>query len=276
MGDDLFPPTAEIILPLGERPIFEQAMVEIRVADDDSVSRVVFLCDGRIDSINFTTIIPYYQYLWNCSSLNEGQHTLQIAAYDRQDKTGLSSAVVLRKVDIAQLPVMDTLRYFTFGEERDLLDWKLPPDSSSNTDGYGVRFTPDRPCKLRRVFTKIKRKAAWESGRLWLEVYNFENGKPDSILNRKTISYRSMGDPTDFITWDSKGYGDAGIALNGEFFIAVVPADNLNGDTLAVQTDGGLWNNGHGYARIDSSWRTLHGARFRILNPMIYAVVSYD
>ncbi len=276
LGNDLFPPTAEIILPIAERPIFERVFVELKVIDDDSVSNVLFLCDGRIDLVNFTPIVPNYQYIWHCAGLTEGLHILQVAAYDRIGRVGLSAGMVLRKESIIQMPAMDTLKYFAISEERNLLDWKLPPDSLSRITGYAVRFSPDRPCKLRRVYTRIKRKVAWESGTLWLEVYNCTDGKPDSLRSRKIITYRSMGDPNDFVNWDMKSYGENGLAMNGEFFVAVVPpTENVRGDTLAIQSDEGLWNNGHGYARIDNNWQEFYGARFRILNPLIYVVVSY-
>jgi hypothetical protein len=273
LPDDLYPPDAEIILPQPAKPIFDQSVVEIRVNDDDSVARVEFLVDGSSPVAgSFRTIDLMRLYSWNCGNLPTGQHSLQLLAWDNHNRMGVSIPLFLAKLPVDSIPQYDTLRYYAFTKET-AVDWKLPSDTSAHFFGFATRFTPDRPCVIIAVDVRIKQKLAWQGTQLYLDLMTSNEGKPDSLLYRKTIIIRSGGSQQDFNDWIEKTY--AGVSVNGEFFVTVTLSDKAKGDTLAVQTDPGVWQTGHGLVKRNGEWQSFNAGRTRSYNPLIYAVVQY-
>jgi len=139
LSDDLQAPVVELILPLPERPIFEQAALEAIAVDDKIVVSVEFLVDGQRDGSGALTVLqPPYQVIWDCWQLTPGFHAVQAAAWDGVGRIGLSNTVIVRKDSLTNPPASDTLRYYEASEE-EYHDWLLPGRDIGPT-AFGVRL----------------------------------------------------------------------------------------------------------------------------------------
>jgi len=270
---DLYPPTAEIILPLASRPLYESAVVEVLVSDDDSVARTEFLVDGLAASAGaITPLRPPSEYILNSSSLSPGSHTLQLLAWDRVGKVGESSMLYLNRA-VRPANLFDTLRFFADSPNQ-FVDWKLPSDSLTDFTALATRFVLDRPCILYSIGVKLHRHINWAGTQLYVDLMSSKDGYPDTLINRKTLELRSAGGGEEYNDWLVRTY--RGIPMSGEFFAAVRISETITGDTMAVETDTGLWRNGHGMMMgRDGVWKPFVSGRGRLYNPLIYAMVTY-
>ncbi|MBM3328587.1 MAG: hypothetical protein FJY67_03820 [Calditrichaeota bacterium] len=274
LSGDLLPPTVEIVLPDGEKPLFEGAVVELIASDDVGIAGIQFLVDGRPDSLAFRALQPYYQYRWDLTALTEGLHRLQVIVHDAAGKVGLSQNLAIRKAPLAERPERDTLYTFA-GETASPIDWKFPPDSLVTYDAIAARFTPNGPAYVRSLEVKVKLKAAWRGGSIDYELYSERDGRPDSLLATRTLSFPRREELVEYVGWEPKSFPRPGIPVEGEFFVVVRFTEGGTGDSVIVQSDSGLRVTGHGYQRRDGTWSPLTGQRFRRPNPLIAAVVTY-
>jgi len=275
LPDDLHPPSAEIILPIASRPLYDRSIIEVLVTDDDSVARTAFLVDGLPPVAGTITLFnPPTQYLWDCSALSFGQHSLQLIAWDMQDKIGQSAMLYLNRTE--QIPdELDTLRLFDDDSTKSMR-WKLPTDSLGTFRGLATRFTPDGPVRVLNVRLRLFKKLEWSGENLlFLDLMSVRNGLPDTVTVRDSLSLPPRGEEKDYDGWVRYSFG--GISVPGEFFVVVRLPDDFRGDTLAVHTDDGLWKNGHGLVLTsDGEWRPFTTGSGRHYNPLIYATVRYQ
>jgi len=275
LPDDLYPPTAEIILPLASRPLYDRTVIEIEANDDDSISSLEFLIDGVAAASG--AIIPApadNQFFWDSAMLPFGPHTLQLLVRDRSGKSGRSSMLLLNREE-RPVGLRDTLRLYNDNPNQAVM-WKLPPDTLGNFHGFAVRFTPDRPVAVRFIAVKLMRKANWRGTQLWVDLYSVRDGLPDTLRSRKMLALDRDNQSGDNSAneWFRRDFPS--VRFDGEFIVAVTLMDDNTGDSLAVQTDDGLWKNGHGLTRDSTGdWKPFVSGLGRMFNPLVYAIVSY-
>jgi len=282
LGADLQPPLVELILPFAGRQLYDRATVEAFVSDDDSVARVEFLVDGVWDTTRLSDIfIPPWQTVWGCDDLSSGSHTLQARAWDGMGRVGYSPLVMLFKSDSAARPETDTIRFFTVSPSdsypvgaSDYYAWSLP-DPQGRWTGFGARFTPDRPCTVLNAGVRIFWGKDWQFSQfsLTVEFWKAAGGKPDSLLFSRAVSMRAMSGE-DQNVWKTANAASGGLAMDGEFFVTVRLPDEPR-DTVAVLSDRGMWNNGHGVVYENGEWRPFSSSAVVQFNPLVYAVVRY-
>jgi len=275
---DLYPPSVEVVLPLASRPLRERAIIEALVSDDDSVAAVEFFVDGAPAAVG--TIVSFHpptQYAWDCSALPLGPHTLQLQATDRAGKSGVSTMLYLNRSEQIE-GVRDTLRFFADVSNNAII-WKFPTDSLAGYSGVGVRFTPDKPVKIYFIGVKFRRQTAWRGAQavMWIELSTVRDGLPDTLVSRREMGLRDPRDGNyDYNDWLIKPYA-TGVYFGGEFIVTLTYAPDQQSDTVAVQTDDGLWKNGHGLMRTpEGEWKPFVSGRGRLYNPLIFAVVEYQ
>lgn len=274
LPNDITPPEVVIILPKANARVGEEARVEIRASDDTGLSTIHFRVDGELQSHRFDPLASGRLYRWDLSGLAWGEHWLEVSAFDTRGKQGQSTPLRIFKVPPDSLPTRDTLFYFS--DEHFLVEFRYPPDSSQVVTGWGVRFTPQMPCRVRSLAIKVKRKEAWSGYPLYLDLYTLSDNRPDSLLTRKVVILRPSIESGDYTSWEAKSLGSPGIPIESEFFVGVMLPEGAQGDSITLFTDRGLWNSDHTlvYHR-DGYWTTPAQLRLPPLNPLIYAVVDY-
>lgn len=272
-GGDVRAPIVEIMHPIGNIPVFDRAFVESRILHDDSLESVELVVDGlQTLAVNWQNFDIRWQTLLNCESLRLGRHTIQVLARDKGNRLGMSPISVFEKVSLNELPDSVLLRYFD-PEDDDGFDWTIPARDALYT-GFGVRFTPDRPCTVAEFWVEIQRDTSWQGTQLVYEVRKSEDGKPAEVLQDELFnSLRFRWFPGVESVW-LKYRGDD-YTIDGEFFITCTLKEEATGDTLALKSDSGRWRNWHGVVKEHGEWKDFSDGESITWNPHIYVWVKY-
>jgi len=270
IGGDYQAPTVEIILPLTSRPIYGSAVIECAVEENDSIAGLTFFVDGTAAQASlFTPLGVPYQYLWDCSQLTAGRHTLQIEARDRRGNRGLSPTLFLYRQDGSTPPTNDTIRYHTGLKPNQNYLWLLPDYTTANNEGYGVRFFNEFSGLLHYARIYVMRDSTWGVLKPEISIATSKNGQPDSIIARRTMSIRARGEHQGWVDVD---FRVPDLRIQGEFFVLITnPSTSSPTDTLGFVTDDGVWRNNHSYVKQNGSWRLFpEGPRYNFLVETVF------
>ncbi len=174
IGDDIFPPLVELILPFAMHTAYERVVFEAFVRDDGEIDRVEFIVDGWDDPAQNPAVVrPPFQVLYDCSGMTLGRHFVQAAAFDKKGRRGLSKRAMFYKDTFPESHVRDTLAFFDQGSSGDEI-WVLPDDrlvaDSLKYTGYGVRVTMDSPGVLNRLWVNLCRDTSWTGTQVSVEI----------------------------------------------------------------------------------------------------------
>lgn len=280
--DDVQSPTIEIILPEGSRTVYDKVAFEALAYDDIGVEKVELLIDGQEPASGELTInSPPWQTILDISNLEDGVHYLQARAVDGSGHEGLSTMVLLRKMDVSEKPTFHRLKSFLEIDENEQMGWALP-DREGIFSSYGTRFIPDGPCIINQFAVKFFTYEDWPCTRpISFEIRSSRDNLPDSLLYADTTNWVGRrSDPPGGLKWINFNIHESiigrKIQAEGDFFIVVNLADEQVGDTIAVLTDDGQWRNYHGVVEEDGEWKPfMIDSRF-VFNPLIWANVKYE
>ncbi len=275
LGEDVYPPTVELVLPSARVSVFNRVWLEALVYNAINIDSVGFLLDGRSNPLpGMTAVQPPYQLWWDASALSQGSHFIQAMAWDCAGRTGYSERTLFYLQDpSADTTLRDTLSFFDLTSEGSLA-WKLPADDHPY-EGFGVRVTMNRAGILRKVWIKALRSLGWQGANLRFEIRASDHGAPGELL-WEVIFNSNTGlriEPPESTGW-------AQLPLRGifrvppEFFVLGTLAPDNPGDTLSILTDDGRWRNGHSLALKDSVWGVFTKGPLVYPNPLIQVVVD--
>jgi hypothetical protein len=299
MGSDHIAPVVEIILPMTHRLIYNESALEVRVQDDGEVDRVEILVDGEHfegQDLQFTSL-PY-QMMWDCSSLEIGQHFVQAIAYDKFGRIGYSPRVSFYKVSPDSVPPNEIIAYYNEPKysgtgvniviSDDAIFWRIPSETGQYT-GFGTRFTLDRPARLVQLWINLQYRQKvsgedvwWETfgTQLKVEIFSAENGLPTEILSERELDLSTFAFPPPLSGWvelnlplGSRRKGS--LSVPSEFIVAISLSPTATGDTIAVATDLGARRNWHGMVRENGEWRTFDAGPRVAFNPLIRVELRY-
>lgn len=89
--DDI-PPVVNIINPPNGQIVTGNVNIFAEATDNDAVERVEFFIDGLLIETVFT---PPYDYLWNTSSVNAGDHNIYARAFDLSGNSDVSPVITV-------------------------------------------------------------------------------------------------------------------------------------------------------------------------------------
>ena len=88
---DSYPPSVWISAPGNGATVSGSLNVQGTASDNVGVSRVEFYVDGSLQNTGYA---PSFSFSWNSSGVANGQHTLQVKAFDQAGNVGQSSTTV--------------------------------------------------------------------------------------------------------------------------------------------------------------------------------------
>ncbi len=284
IGEDVYPPIVDIVVPMARQEIYIQTWLEAHVQDSGRIDSVKFLIDGvELQNQNLTIFNPPFKILWDCSGLSEGRHFIQAHAWDSQGHTGLSNWLMIVKKPIEAASRTDTVFFFD-NSTRNSLEWYLPDSvaagDTSRITGLGVRFLMNRPATVTRMELYVKKKDEWRGAYWDIEIRTVKDNLPDSLLFNEELDGSKLWRfeaPENRTIWRPIRVG-GGVDVPLEFFILAKVAEDQKdeGDTLAILTDEGLWRNYHGVVQQNGEWRIFTSGPRIAFNPMIRIIVNYD
>jgi len=296
MGTDHVAPVVDIILPTARRMIYSQSSLEVHVQDDGEVDRVEILVDGEnFEGQNLQFSSLPYQLMWDCSTLELGQHFVQAIAYDKFGRIGYSPRVSFYKISPDSVPPNEIIAYYAepkYNSDGAITDdailWRIPGETDQYT-AFGTRFTLDRPARLVQLWINLQFRGDVKSNEIWyetfgtqltIEIYSSDNGLPGEVLSDRELDIGTFAFPPPLSGWielnlplGSRRRGS--LSVPSEFIVAISLSPTATGDTIAVATDLGARRNWHGMVREYGEWRTFDAGPRVAFNPLIRVEIRY-
>lgn len=187
VDNDYLPPSVSIVSPKDGAIITSDVQIVVNASDDHgNVSKVVFNVDGKIRHVNNSPKGPY-NWLWNATKEKNGQHTINVTAYDRWDHNASDqiSVTVQVKDVIAPVVKMDS-----------------PTAGAEVFDVIVVKFTAEDNVALKKVELFIDFISKYVDNKGKNGTYNW-TWDTSSFSNGVHVLNASAEDTSGNTAWDS-------------------------------------------------------------------------
>jgi hypothetical protein len=251
VDNDYLPPSVSIISPNDGATITGDIQIIANASDDHgNISKVVFSVDGKIRHIDNSPAGPY-KWLWNATQEKNGQHTINVTAYDKWDHNASKQITVNVQVKDVIAPVVKV---------------DSPSASAEVFDVVVVEFTVQDNVAIKKVelFLDFISKYFDNTGKSGTHNWTWDT---KSFSNGVHVLNASAEDTSGNKAWDSIIVKVAN--LPGPQITSPEPEDKVMGTVLIqgtadpllitevrVKIDNGLWNTANGTAKWKIYWNT--------------------
>ncbi len=127
---DTTPPTVSISSHSSGQTVNEIVTITVTTQDNEGISKVEFFVD---DSLVLTDTESPYQYVWNTTEYEDGEHIVKVISYDNSDNSTESQPIMLNIDNLSSSPQSSQITSIVFNNGGFTITWKKSTDEDFNS-----------------------------------------------------------------------------------------------------------------------------------------------
>ena len=117
---DTTPPTVSISSHSSGQTVNEIVTITVTTQDNEEISKVDFFID---DSLVLTDTESPYQYVWNTTQYEDGEHIVKVISYDNSDNSTESQPIMLNVNNVSSHPQSSQITSIVFDNGGFIITW---------------------------------------------------------------------------------------------------------------------------------------------------------
>jgi len=123
---DTTPPTVSISSPVSGQTVYEIVTITVTTQDNEGISKVEFFIN---DSLVLIDSESPYQYEWNTTQYEDGEHIVKVVSYDNSDNSTESQPIMLNVDNVSSHPQSSQITSIEFQNGGFSITWNQSIDS---------------------------------------------------------------------------------------------------------------------------------------------------